>query len=386
MLHIHYNASKMEEMKVAKLHTISEAAERMHVSRQTIYTWIHEGRVKPVFTPGGRRRIPEDQLVIEKWEPTQEVIPDVFPIRDISELDRDRIENMGTKEKYWFSPTEKHSYWRCEGNEFLFKAGREGTGDNWAEKIAGELCELLGLPHAEYDLAVYRGLKGVITPSFVPRGGARLETGNEILARYISGYEKTKRFRQRKHTLRVVLALIGDRHVQPPIGWSSLDETSTALDVFIGYLMLDAWIANQDRHHENWGLVIAPEDRIVHLAPTFDHASSLGRNESDSAREERLNTRDVGRSMEKYVERARSAFYGTSSDTKPLSTLEVFREAAMRRRDAARFWLGKLEEISLSDTRSVIGRVPKEEMSDIAKEFTQEIIELNRLRLLATEI
>ena len=379
----------MEETKVAELLTISEAAERMHVSRQTIYTWIHAGRVKPILTPGGRTRIPEDQLIIKKWEPTGEVVTNVFPIRDISELDPNRIEQMGTKEKYWFSRTENHWYWACEGNGFLFKVGREGTGDNWAEKIASELCQLLGLPQAEYDLAVYRGLKGVITPSFVPEGGARLEAGNEILAQYISGYEKTKRFRQSKHTLRAVLALIGSRLIQLPIGWSSLDGITTALDVFIGYLMLDAWIANQDRHHENWGLVVVPENRIrnrIHLAPTFDHASSFGRNLTDSNREERMNTKDNARSVDEYVQRARSALYNAAGDTKPLPTLEAFRKAAVRRPQAAKFWLSKLQGISLSDTRSIIERVPNKEMSDIAKEFTQRIIELNKRRLLAIEV
>jgi len=376
----------MEEARIAELLTISEAAERMHVSRQTIYTWIRESKLKPVLTPGGRTRIPEDQLIIKKWDLTEAVISNIFPIRDISELVPNRIEYMGTKEKYWFSRTEKHWYWDCEGQRFLFKAGREGTGDNWAEKVASELCELLGLPHAEYDLAVYQGLKGVITPSFVPEGGARLETGNEILAQYISGYEKTRRFRQSKHTLKVVLTLISKEAPELPIGWSGSDGINMAVDLFVGYLMLDAWIANQDRHHENWGLVVVPETRSIHLAPTFDHASSLGRNENDSNREQRLNTKDIGSNMDAYVKRARSAFYSTASDTKPLSTLEAFVEAATRRRDAARFWLSKLEGISLSDPRSIIDRVPKEEMSNIAKEFSQRIIELNRQRLLATKL
>lgn len=376
----------MEEAKIAELLTISEAAERMHVSRQTIYTWIHEGKAKTVLTPGGRTRIPEDQLIIKKWEPLEEGVSSVFPIRDISELYPDGEEEMGTKEKYWFWRIENHWYWDCEGERFLFKVGREGTGDNWAEKIASELCQLIGLPHAEYDLAVYRDLKGVITPNFVPEGGARLELGNEILARYVPAYERMKRFKQTKHTLGAVLALIGIRLIQLPIGWSSLGGINTAANVFVGYLMLDAWIANQDRHHENWGLVIVPENRTIHLAPTFDHASSLGRNERDSEREEKMNTRDIGRSMNQYVQRARSAFYNKPGDTKPLSTLEAFCKAAMRRRYAARFWLSKLEEISLSDTRSIIDRVPKEEMSDIAKEFTQRIIELNKQRLLSIKL
>lgn len=375
----------MEEAKIAELLTISEAAERMHVSRQTIYTWIQEGKVKPVLTPGGRHRIPEDQLIITKLEPTERIMSNAFPIRDISELDPIRIEQMGTKEKYWFSRTEKHWYWDCEGDEFLFKVGREGTGDNWAEKVASELCELLGLPHAEYDLATYRKKKGVITPKFVPEG-AWLVLGNEILARYIREYEKTKRYKQSQHTLRVVLAVVSNKIVELPIGWSNSVGMNTAADVFIGYLMLDAWIANQDRHHENWGLVVVPENRSIHLVPTFDHASSLGRNENDSSRQERLYTRDIGRSMDKYVQRAKSAFHSMPDTTKPLLTLEAFNEAAMRRRDAARAWLNKLEKISSSDTRSIIDRVTKDEMSDVAKEFTHRIIELNRQRLLATEV
>ena len=31
------------------------------------------------------------------------------------------------------------------------------------------------------------------------------------------------------------------------------DGIESALEVFVGYVMLDAWISNQDRHHENWG-------------------------------------------------------------------------------------------------------------------------------------
>ena len=90
--------------------------------------------------------------------------------------------------------------------------------------------------------------------------------------------------------------------------------------------------------------------------------------------------------MDWYVQRARSAFYHRASDTKPMSTLEVFSEAALTRPDAARLWLSKLEKISLSDTRSIIDRVPKGEMSDIAKDFAQKIIELNKQRLLTTKI
>jgi hypothetical protein len=32
-------------------------------------------------------------------------------------------------------------------------------GEHWAEKIASELCNLLGLPHASYKLAVRKNFK-----------------------------------------------------------------------------------------------------------------------------------------------------------------------------------------------------------------------------------
>jgi len=77
----------------------------------------------------------------------------------------------------------------------------------------------------------------------------------------------------------------------------------------VGYLMLDTLIGNQDRHDENWGFVLCLDrSRRVTLAPTFDHASSLGRNESEKNRMRRLETKDRGDSVEAYAARTRSVF------------------------------------------------------------------------------
>lgn len=367
---------KMEETKISELLTINEAAEKMHVTRQTIYTWISSGRISPVTTPGGRLRIPEEQLIVEATQINERGNSGVFHIYDISDVVPDQFEQMGTKLKFWF-----------EDYEFLFKVGRENTGDNWAEKVASELCELIRLPHAEYELAVWKKEKGVVSPTFVPFE-AQLRPGNELLAKIIIGYEIRKRYGQRKHTLRLVMTIMEDKEIKLPIGWSGLDGINTAIDVFIGYLMLDAWIANQDRHHENWAHVVVPESGTssMHLAPSYDHASSFGSNEPDTKRESRLTTRDIGRSMEKYVERARSAFYLMPNSSKPLSTIDAFQKAASKRPEAARLWLKQLEGISSSDTQSILERIPKTEITEVAIEFTQKILELNRERLLKLRI
>jgi hypothetical protein len=282
-------------------------------------------------------------------------------------------EQLGTKPKFWFQGENSVNY--------LFKEGRPNTGDDWSEKVASELCDFLGLPHAVYKLAVWRGRRGVICPSFVPEGG-RLVHGNELLAEVVAEYPARQFFRVHQHTLRSVLAIIEDETVRVPIGWERLPGVLLAIDVFTGYLMLDAWIANQDRHHENWSLVVSPEP-AVHLAPTYDHASSLGSNETDKNRRDRLTTRDRGRLMERYVERAQSAFFSSPSHSKPMSTLDAFRYAGSERPAAARAWLESLAKLSWQDVQMVFELIPCSLISDVAIEFALGMLDLNRQRLLA---
>lgn len=283
------------------------------------------------------------------------------------------VEQLGTKPKFWFRNE--------ESVDCLFKQVEKDGGEDWSEKIASELCELLGLPHASYELATSRGKRGVVTPTFVPRDG-RLVLGNELLGRIVPGYPGRKYFRVRQHTLRVVMTIIGHRLIDPPMDFSSFPGVASAIDVFVGYLMLDAWIANQDRHHENWAVVVTPQG-AAHLAPSYDHASSLGRNETDENRKDRLITRDRGRSMEHYVERATSAFYPSPSSRKPLSTLQAFKAAANLRTSAAKAWLERLQMVSLRNTRLLLERVPPDRISSIAVDFAQRMLELNYQRLLA---
>jgi hypothetical protein len=220
---------------------------------------------------------------------------------------------LGTKEKFW--------YWQNH-KRYLFKAARLNTGEHWSEKVACELATLLGLPHAHYELAVWKNRKGIITPSMVPEGG-QLVHGNELLTHVYHNYPTHQKYRVKQHTLTSISVLMNHSAVQLPLDWKVIKEIETAFDVFVGYLLLDAWIANQDRHHENWAFIITKEG-TTHLAPTFDHGAGLGRNETDKNRQERLNTRDKMRSIEYYVTKAMSAIYQNSSSNKPFSTLEVF--------------------------------------------------------------
>jgi len=299
----------------------------------------------------------------------------MYPVLQIEDNAPDLPEQLGTKRKFWLHIGEQ---------VYLFKIGRPGTGENWAEKVAAELCTLLGLPHAYYELAVWKHEKGVLSPAFVPRDG-RLIMGNELLAAIHTDYPTHQIRRVRDYTLGRIQALLSLGEIRLPLEWEPPDASiRSAFDVFIGYLLLDAWIANQDRHHENWGMI--NYQGCIHLAPSYDHAASLGQNETDEARRERLATRDRGRHISRYVQKARSAIYAKKTDTTPLATIDAFQLAARKRLPAARCWLDRLHAITSSDCQGIFGQIPATEISETAAHFALTMLELNQSRLLHGEL
>ena len=156
---------------------------------------------------------------------------------------------------------------------------------------------------------------------------------------------------------------------------------TSALDVFVGYVMLDAWIANQDRHHENWGALI--DQNEMRLAPTFDHGAALARNLLDQEREMRLTTKDRNQAVDAFTERGRSAFYGFITDKKALGLVEAFRAFAERAQTAGHAWLARLSAVELEAMQAILDRVPAARMSDTTKQFTLELLVTNQRRLLA---
>lgn len=298
-----------------------------------------------------------------------------FPITTVSPDSSTQLEQLGTKAKFW--------YQFDEGQKALFKEGRPGTGENWAEKVCCELARALGLPHAEYDLALWRGKKGVISPSLVPKNGG-LILGNELLAKVDKSYETAARYKTTQHILRRVIAVLQQSTITigTPTGWDCPPQVSDAVGVFAGYLLLDALVCNQDRHHENWGLIATPEHGLT-LAPTFDHASSLGRNETDDTRRSRLNTKDKGYSVESYVAKARSGFFENKSSTKAMSTMDAFRECAKANPSAAQYWLDRLYAINEADFSAILANIPDDFISSEARDFSNAMLCINRNRLLS---
>ncbi|HEY3323805.1 MAG TPA: hypothetical protein VGP72_25360 [Planctomycetota bacterium] len=286
----------------------------------------------------------------------------VIPVQD-GALDR---EHTGTTLKFWLP-----------GGRMLFKAAREGTGEYWSEKLASELAALMGLPAARVDLACWGDTPGVISHSFLMPGEYFLQQKRfrRVIARLLPPEQRSG---LRYHTLSSAKTLLS--FVELPPRWNPPAEVTCSLDAFAGYLLFDAWVNNEDRHHENWGVIATRAGvsaRRYHLAPTFDHASSLGRELDDPQRASLLQNGEVP----DYVLRCPSGICTASKSRHPMTTHEVVRETLDMFPAATHAWAERLFSLSEESVRTVIEQVPEGMMSETSRQFALAVLSTNKLYL-----
>lgn len=284
-----------------------------------------------------------------------------------------RPESLGTKDKFWVTPPASLS---LPERLYLFKVGRPQTGENWAEKVSCEIAKALGLPCADYQLAVNGTERGVVSPRFMPES-AHFFPGNMLLSRVVNEYDGSKRFRQIDYKLSRVLGLIrGMKALGSPIGFQDEDRLGPS-GLFVGYLVLDILIGNTDRHHENWGLTLLVHGGSANmsLAPTFDHASSLGRNETPARRAFRLTTRDRRSDVEAYAQRGRSAFYGPD---RTLTFIEMAGELARFHPVPFRFWAERVRMLTPEVLGGIFGKVNSDWIDRDAASFALRMLAANK--------
>src|SRR6267142_3629268 len=132
----------------------------------------------------------------------------MFPIVRVDSRTAESLEPLGTKPKFWYQDA---------GRRMLFKAEERGTGEDWSEKIACELCTLLGLPHVHYDLAVdvARDVPGVVCATCAPPPMA-LGLGNQLLQALDPSYPDGRKYKVRGHTVNAVVEVMSLLEPPPP--------------------------------------------------------------------------------------------------------------------------------------------------------------------------
>lgn len=274
-------------------------------------------------------------------------------------------EEMGSKEKFWYRPPAGQSDW-------LFKYPQTLTGQHWAEKLAEQAAAMLGIHHARVEFAEFQGTRGSATESFTV-GGWQLLHGNQILGAVDETYDRDLRFGQSRHTLARIF------QAMDAVFGPATEKAEQAKACIAEFLVLDALVGNTDRHHENWGLVFWPTDaeRYPSVAPTFDHASSLGRELRDELRATYLKEGRVGW----YVERGRGGVYWSEEEPRGPSPLELVRQASRSYPELFRPALGRLEHIECEEFGRLVGRVPEGWMTHPAQEFATALVSYSHLQL-----
>lgn len=287
---------------------------------------------------------------------------ELFPIVEIKI--KQEIEQLGTKEKYWiYCPVDK-----CKK---LFKIGRPNTGEDWAEVAAYEIARLIGLPVAKYEFARYKDSLGTVSTSIV-LDDEHLIHGNELLAEIDNKYPLNKYYKVKEYRLDTVANIVSIIDQQCP--------NVNNLVNFIGYIVFDCLIANQDRHHENWGFILRQQGRLS-LAPSYDHAAGFGCREQDARIAERLATKDKNFTVAAYCQRAKTPFYDKQSQR--LSTLDACRFLGNKHRTQLCYWLDKIVLIDINASQAIFARIPHELMSEQQRLFAQEVLKENMKRLAA---
>jgi len=177
------------------------------------------------------------------------------------------------------------------------------------------------------------------------------------------------------HTLQNIQAVL--EGVGAPPGFEG-PESLTAFDVFCGYLVLDALIANRDRHEENWA-VLTPQlyPGQPRLSPSFDHASSLGYNLLDSKRQVLVAQPDRLRA---WAERG-TAWRYEHLGSAPTLVDHAAAAVELGSADGARWWRSQLQTLDLGPVLAVLRRQTVVPMSHLAATFAGDLLNLNLRRL-----
>ena len=149
----------------------------------------------------------------------------------------------GTYAKCWHRESDGIIYLYKQGSTGAANAGKEV----YSELYASQILDLLGYPHAKYDIIKYRGKLVSRCPLFTSKSEMLLPV--EVFA-------DTKSF-----SFRQLVAICGEHHLAEQLAQ---------------YIITDALILNEDRHLGNFGILCdADTFEIKRMAPIYDNGVSL---------------------------------------------------------------------------------------------------------------
>ncbi|MBU3210061.1 HipA domain-containing protein [Clostridium algidicarnis] len=176
------------------------------------------------------------------------------------EVDEESPFGSGASEKKWLiNPETKQK------GIFKFPKGADigkPTGEYWAEKVASQLAEVLGIECAKVDIGTFRGRVGSMS-YMILKDDEELIEGIQYITNIYKEYNQDRFIDYRTeepYSIKMIL--------------QSIKETGLQND-FLTIPIFDALIGNSDRHHSNWGIVRNKISGHIRISPLYDNGSSL---------------------------------------------------------------------------------------------------------------
>lgn len=257
-------------------------------------------------------------------------------------------------------------------------------GEDWSEKAAAEVAGLLGVPCARVELASRGSAEGSLSLNVRPltcdmHAGATFLSAvgapNFTPARQLLDGRDPRAKRRPGHSLANIRQAL-DGYASPTDALAN--EGLDGFDVFVGYLVLDALIANRDRHDENWSVLLPTAGAGGgRLAPSYDQAGGLGFNLTDLKRLELLG-QERG-ALEVYARKGTAWRFENQPSAVPTLVRHAGDALALASPAGRSYWLGRLEALRQDDLDSILKRLAT--MSDPERRFASDLLQINTERL-----
>lgn len=263
-------------------------------------------------------------------------------ILDVSHWEEDFNKQIsGTRAKYWI--IEPNS-----SNQYMFKIPTENTGEAWAEKVSSEIGKILGLTMMDVHFAVRNNTNGIIAKKFTS-GTEEFYEGGDLIASIADDFN---RYKLDHYTF---------DHISKALLEFQLDKDFVVIPVF------DALIGNQDRHCDNWGIIVTKSN--YRLAPIYDNGASLG----FQIIEDKLKLMFKDSNMFKsYSNRSHSLIgIGTKKKPKSLELLSFIRTQYPKEVEDA---INRLSILNKDNIVKILNTIPTSIMNDVYKEWVLKLL------------
>lgn len=263
-------------------------------------------------------------------------------ILEVSGWDWDKVTHAsGTRLKYWLiNPEDK--------TRGLFKVPRDNTGEAWAEQIASDLGQLIDYSVVRSYLANFNGTLGTLSVNFNRLGEELFEGGDLISQRFMD----FNRYSLVRYEFDLIIDILKEY---------DLDQSFLYVPVF------DAFIGNQDRHCDNWGIIRS--DQGYRLAPSYDNGASLGHLVTKNKIHEMMKNSDM---LQGFIRRGYSLI-GIPERKKP-KHLDLLSYVYLMYDKSLVKHIEQLEKLTSRDVLNVIEKVPDIYMDEIYKEWVFRLV------------